>query len=78
MAERRTTAIVREWYEDEGWGVLDSPQTPGGCFAHFSNIEMPGYRVLSPGERVVLTWEAPGFQQDGYDFRAVKIIRVPA
>lgn len=22
---------VREWNEDEGFGVIDSPDTPGGC-----------------------------------------------
>jgi len=68
------TATVREWYEEEGWGVLDSPETPGGCFAHFSDIEATGYRTLSAGQRVQLEWEAPGFQQDGYDFRALRVV----
>ena len=68
------TATVREWYEEEGWGVLDSPETPGGCFAHFSDIKATGYRTLSPGQRVQLAWEAPGFQQDGYDFRALRVV----
>ena len=34
-------AIVREWHADLGWGVLDSPETPGGCWAHFSVIGTP-------------------------------------
>ncbi|MFI9646753.1 cold-shock protein [Streptomyces sp. NPDC052040] len=67
-------ATVREWYDDEGWGVFDSPETPGGCFGHFSDIRANGYRVLTPGQRVDLSWEAPGFQQDGYDYRAVAIV----
>lgn len=76
---RRTaavTATVREWYDEEGWGVLDSPETPpGGCFGHYSDIHAPpGFRTLSPGQKVDLTWEAPpGFKQDGYDYRAVSI-----
>jgi CspA family cold shock protein len=69
-----TTATVRAWYAEEGWGVLDSPQTPGGCFAHFSNLDMAGYRALQPGAAVTLTWEAPGFKQDGYDYRAVRVV----
>ena len=36
--------VVREWHSDEGWGVIDSDQTPGGCWAHFSDVEMDGYR----------------------------------
>ena len=69
---RMVTATVRDWYEEEGWGVLDSPETPGGCFVHFSNIEMQGYRSLTPGQQVRLDWDAPG--QDGYDFRALRVL----
>ncbi|WP_438305217.1 cold-shock protein [Streptomyces sp. HUAS TT11] len=68
------TATVREWRDEEGRGVLDSPQTPGGCFGHYSDIQAPGFRTLSPGQQVDLIWEAPGFKQDGYDYRAVSII----
>jgi len=70
------TAIVRDWYDEEGWGVLDSPETPGGCFAHYSDIqaEQGSFRNLTPGQRVQLAWEAPGFKQDGYDYRAVSIV----
>jgi CspA family cold shock protein len=68
-------ATVRAWYDEEGWGVLDSPETPGGCFAHFSNLEMDGYHALKQGATVELAeWEAPGFKQDGYDYRAVRVV----
>ncbi|MGW5257377.1 cold-shock protein [Streptomyces sp. NPDC004012] len=67
------TATVRHWNGEEGWGVLDSPETPGGCFGHFSN-QATGFRTLSPGQQVDLTWEAPGFKQDGYDYRAMSIV----
>ncbi|KOU60644.1 hypothetical protein ADK57_30030 [Streptomyces sp. MMG1533] len=66
-------ATVREWHDEEGWGVLDCPATPGGCWGHFSTIETAGFRALTPGQRVELEWEAPGFPQDGYDYRAVRI-----
>ncbi|MEU1122819.1 cold shock domain-containing protein [Streptomyces sp. NPDC005899] len=68
------TATVREWSDEEGWGVLDSPETRGGCFGHYAEIQAPGFRTLSPGQLVDLTWEAPGFKQDGYDYRAVSIV----
>jgi CspA family cold shock protein len=68
----RTTAIVREWRDEEGWGVLDSPETPGGCWVHFSHLDMTGYRGLDPGQAVLLDWEAPG--QDGYGYRAVRVV----
>jgi CspA family cold shock protein len=67
-----TTATVREWRDEEGWGVLDSPDTPDGCWVHFSHLEMPGYRGLDPGQVVRLDWEAPG--QDGYGYRAVRVV----
>ncbi|MET7284484.1 cold shock domain-containing protein [Streptomyces sp. NPDC005573] len=68
------TATVREWSDEEGWGVLDSPRTPGGCFGHYSDIQAPGSHTLSAGQQVELVWEAPGFRQDGYDYRAVSIV----
>jgi len=67
-------AVVRDWSAEDGWGVLDCDQTPGGCFAHFSAIEAAGYRVLSPGQVVDLEWEEPGFLQDGLRFRAVRVV----
>ncbi|MFE2376212.1 cold shock domain-containing protein [Streptomyces sp. NPDC059398] len=68
------TATVREWSDEEGWGVLDSPQTPGGCFGHYADIQALGCRTLPAGQQVDLVWEAPGFRQDGYDYRAVSIV----
>ncbi|MBK3635560.1 cold shock domain-containing protein [Streptomyces sp. MBT97] len=73
------TATVREWHDEEGWGgVLDSPETPGGCWGHYADIQMKGFRTLSAGQRVDLTWEALGFKQDGYTYRAVTIVPRPA
>ncbi|GAB2578044.1 hypothetical protein GCM10027168_08830 [Streptomyces capparidis] len=65
-------ATVREWYDEEGWGVLDCPETPGGCWAHFSHVEAEGFRSLAVGQRVGLEWEAA--EQDGYAYRAVRIV----
>jgi len=62
---------VREWSDDRGWGVIDSAETPGGCWAHFSVIVAQGYRSLEPGGRVAFTYESPG--QDGFGYRAVQV-----
>lgn len=61
---------VRIWHDEEGWGVLDSAETPGGCWAHFSLILAPGYRSVQPGQKVIFEWEAA--VQDGYSFRAIR------
>ena len=75
-------AVVREWHEDLGWGVLDSPETPGGCWTHCAVIEtrrvasshegeVNEYKSLSEGDVVDLGWETPG--QDGFRYRATGV-----
>jgi cold shock protein len=75
-------AEVREWHADLGWGVLDSPETPGGCWTHFSAIEtrrvagghegeVYEYKSLNERDVVDLDWEAPG--QDGFKYRATVV-----
>ncbi|MST34285.1 cold shock domain-containing protein [Acidimicrobiaceae bacterium USS-CC1] len=73
MPKGRIAGVVRSWDDEQGWGVIDTPETPGGCFVHFSNIAGSGYRTLHSGEPVLLTYEQPGFKQDGYDFRALTV-----
>lgn len=65
--------VVRDFDADEGWGGIDSPETPGGCFVHFSQIEGTGYRSLTVGQRVTFTYEALDFLQDGYPYRAIHV-----
>jgi cold shock protein len=65
-------AGVVKWFDaDEGWGVIDAPEVPGGCFVHFSSIEMAGYRQLHAGQQVRFTFEQPG--QDGCPYRALAV-----
>jgi CspA family cold shock protein len=66
-----TTGIVREWHDDEGWGVVDSDAAPGGCWVSFGSVLMDGYRSLEPGRAVSFEFE-PG-PQDGYAYRAVAV-----
>jgi CspA family cold shock protein len=65
------SGIVREWWSEDGWGVIDSSDTPGGCWASFSVVLVPGFRMLSAGEAVTFRYESA--QQDGYGFRAVEV-----
>jgi CspA family cold shock protein len=70
-AQPVAVAGVVKWFDaDEGWGVIDAPEVPGGCFVHFSSIEMPGYRQLRAGQHVRFTFERPDFLQDGCPYRA--------
>ncbi|MFE3445994.1 three-Cys-motif partner protein TcmP [Nocardia sp. NPDC059180] len=61
---------VREWRVEEGWGVIDSASTPGGCWAFFTSVKSDK-RHLVTGERVSFEWEPA--DQDGYRFRAVGV-----
>lgn len=40
-----TQGTVRVWRDDQGLGcrVIDTDQTPGGCWTHFSSVHMSGY-----------------------------------
>ncbi|WP_295017452.1 hypothetical protein [uncultured Micrococcus sp.] len=69
------------WHDDQGWGVLDSPDTPGGCWAHFSRLpDAGGLRAAAVGARVSFTFETltVGQEQDGFLFRAVAVEPSPA
>jgi CspA family cold shock protein len=54
----------------EGWGIIDSSETPGGCWTHVSRVLVAGYRALLPGQVVHLDWESA--QQDGYQYRTTR------
>lgn len=67
----RHTGTVREFHADEGWGVIDAPGVPGGCWVHFSALRPGGLRSLTAGQTV--TFDAAPVQQDGYAFAASKV-----
>lgn len=90
MAPRGGTpasGVVTIWNGEEGWGVIDSADTPGGCWTFFSALHpdevinaQPGESFsigggisgLVVGEQVDFEWESV-IDQDGYQFRAVKV-----
>jgi cold shock protein len=72
-----TSGRVKEWFDEEGWGVLSSPEVPGDLFTHFSMLEMDGYRSLEVGQQVRFEWEPAPSGQDGYYYVA-RQVRVDA
>lgn len=68
---------VREWHEDDGWGVIVSPELDSPVWAHFSHVDpasrgvepVGGFRLLHPGDVVCFTAERA--EQDGYHWRAI-------
>lgn len=78
------TGIVEAWDDNEGWGVIRSGETPGGCWFNFTDLwrsdfrricgERPiktGYKGAELDEVVDFDWEAG--EQDGYLYRAVDV-----
>ncbi|WP_257016974.1 MULTISPECIES: cold-shock protein [unclassified Rhodococcus (in: high G+C Gram-positive bacteria)] len=68
----QTTGTVQTWNAEEGWGVIDSAQTPDGCWAFYSSIVGEGFRTLTVGATVSLEWEQV-IDQDGYRYRATRV-----
>jgi cold shock protein len=74
-SKEEVTGTVQTWYSEEGWGVLVSPKIEGTAFAHFSVVDLPGYRDLQKGQSVRFRHETPG--QDGCDHRATYVKVLP-
>ena len=73
-----TQGIVRIWHQEEGWGIIDSPETPDGCWAHYSHLKMQGFRALEAAQTVSFSYEKlEEFTQDGFVFRALEVIALP-
>lgn len=64
---------MREFHPEEGWGVIDAEECPGGCWVHFSVIDMEGYRSFVPGDRV--GFSVGTATVDGFDFVADYAVR---
>jgi CspA family cold shock protein len=62
---------IRSWDDEQGWGVLDSADTPGGCWAHFSVVRGAGLGAMQPGAPVLFDFEVG--EQDGYSYRATDV-----
>lgn len=67
----KSHGVVRSWSDDDGCGVIDSADTPGGCWAGFAAVEMAGLRTLRAGQKVDFIFEVG--RQDAFDYRAVQV-----
>ncbi|MHC5796554.1 cold-shock protein [Lacisediminihabitans sp. FW035] len=67
-----STGTVLSWFPEQGWGVIASADTAGGCWTHFSSLRMSGFRALAPG--AVVEFEYESFAQDGYGYRALEVV----
>ena len=63
--------VVREGHHDEGWGVLERPETPGGCWMLYSMIDMPRPVSVYVGQEAWFSYEEG--PQDGFDWRAISV-----
>src|SRR5215210_1781322 len=51
------TGTVRLWMVEDGWGVIDVPDLPGGCWAETSVVEgLDGASGLRSGQTVDVDW----------------------
>ena len=71
MIASMAVGVVREWHDLDGWGVVDSDETPGGCWAHVSHLRMAGEARAEAGQRVTFTFEVG--PQDGFGYRALDV-----
>lgn len=73
----RVRGTVRKWRKKKGWGVIDSPEAPGGCWALAADIEdIEGDSVLLAGERVDLDATADPHGRGGCAWRATHVVPV--
>jgi len=50
---------VRSFTDEEGWGIIDTPEVPEGVFVFFGDIDMAGYKALTAGRPVDFELEGP-------------------
>lgn len=68
----KVTGSVRVWYAEQGWGVFDSAETPGGCWADAKEV-MPMEQPLDlyPGSPVRFAWmDISPLLIEGFRYRA--------
>ena len=69
----RTKGIVLSYDASKGTGVIEAPETPGGCSVHQSAIVGTDVRELGAGEHVLFKYEP--HVQAKYFYRAVQVWR---
>ena len=54
-----SVGIIVEWRDEEGWGVIESPETPGGCWAVYSDLWADEWPTPAPGEALLISGGFP-------------------
>jgi cold shock CspA family protein len=63
--------VVQEWSALEGWGVIVSDETPGGCLVKRLQLVLSGYHELTAGQQVEFEYEET--DEDGCQHRAMQV-----
>jgi CspA family cold shock protein len=58
------------WNEEEGFGVITSPDFVGDIWVHFSFLKMDGYRSLHEGQAVEFKDVMTPSLEPGYPYQA--------
>ncbi|HEY2856314.1 MAG TPA: cold shock domain-containing protein [Gemmatimonadaceae bacterium] len=73
--QRTSIGLVKFWRDDKGYGVIESADTaPWDIWAHFSAIEANGFKSLTVGEQVEVTYLRAN--QDSYRYIARRVCRL--
>ncbi|MDT2007283.1 hypothetical protein FXW78_27220 [Rhodococcus opacus] len=67
-----TTGVVRSWSPQEMWGIIDSDETPGGCWTLFHSVAVEGFPVLREGHQVEFEWDTLDSPMHGCDFYTIR------
>jgi len=74
--QRTSIGIVKFWRDDKGYGVIEAVDTaPWDIWSHFAAIEGTGFKSLTVGERVEVTYHRAN--QDSYRYIAERVRRLP-
>lgn len=74
--QRTSIGIVKFWRDDKGYGVIESSDTaPWDIWSHFAAIDGTGFKSLTVGERVEVTYHRAN--QDSYRYVAERVRRLP-
>jgi len=73
--ERTSIGIVKFWRDDKGYGVIESTDTaPWDIWSSFSAIEAKGFKSLTVGERVEVSYVRSN--QESYRYVAYRVRRL--
>ncbi|MFD9662880.1 cold shock domain-containing protein [Rhodococcus sp. NPDC059968] len=67
-----TTGVVRSWSIQEMHGIIDSDETPGGCWTLFHSVAVEGFPSLREGQQVEFEWDALDSPMHGCNFYTIR------